>query len=135
MIGLLIRRPRGLGVTEGRLAASRKSPNCVNSQADPNDVVHFIEPFRFDGDPADAWRRLTKIVGAQPRVEITEQRDFYLHAECTTRLLRFVDDLEFFLEPGERRIQVRSASRIGRTDFGANRRRVEALRTEFERRR
>lgn len=103
----------------------------MSSQADSGDRVHFVEPFRFEGDAETAWKRLVEVVKSQPRVRVTEESGTYLHAECTTRLMRYVDDLEFLLRPAEGRIDVRSASRIGRTDFGVNRKRVEGLRREF----
>ncbi|HEX6985491.1 MAG TPA: DUF1499 domain-containing protein, partial [Planctomycetaceae bacterium] len=91
MLGPSSRKPRGLGVTAGRLAPCRPSPNCVCSQADPADRVHFVEPLRFDGPPGAAWERLARVVAARPRARVTERSDTYLHAEFTTPLLRFVD--------------------------------------------
>lgn len=134
MIGRFSKKPSGLGVTDGRLAPCPRSPNCVSSQADPADRVHFVEPFRFAGDAAAAWERLVSMVSSQPRTNVTVRTDQYLHAEFTTPLLRFVDDIEFLLDAAAGVIRVRSASRIGRSDLGTNRRRVERLRRAFEKR-
>ena len=129
MLGLS-KRPANLGVAAGRLAPCPASPNCVGSQADPADAAHFIEPFRY-ADPSEAaWSRLVRLVSSQPRTRIVTVTDRYLHAEASTAVLRFVDDLEFLLGPAE--VHVRSASRLGRADFGVNRRRVERLRRAFD---
>jgi len=61
-----------------------------------------------------------------------EQRDDYLYARFETQLLRFVDDAEFWYDPAAQAIQVRSASRLGRKDFGVNRARVEAIRDKLQ---
>ena len=114
------------------LTPCAKSPNCVSSQADPADPVHWIEPLRFSDSAETAWRRLRDVLGAEPRTKILTVTDHHLHAEATTRMLRFVDDLEFLLEPEANVIHVRSASRIGYSDFGTNRRRVERLRRAFD---
>jgi uncharacterized protein (DUF1499 family) len=128
MLGLS-KRPANLGVTAGRLAPCPSSPNCVSSQADPADTAHFIQPLRYDDPSEIAWARLVRLVSTWPRTRMIEVTDRYLHAEVSTLVLRFVDDLEFLLGPAE--IHVRSASRLGRTDFGVNRRRVERLRRAF----
>lgn len=123
------RKPAHLGVTEGRLARCPSSPNCVCSQ-DSGD--HGIEPLAFKGDSASAWARLKEVVAARPRTSLVEETDSYLHAECTSLLFRFVDDLEFQLDSEASRIHVRSASRSGHSDLGVNRKRVEEIRTAFE---
>jgi uncharacterized protein (DUF1499 family) len=117
------RRPANLGVTGGRLARCRRSPNCVCSQADASDAEHTIAPIPFQGDAMAAVRRA---VEAMPRSTIVKQETNYLYAEFRSRLLGFVDDVEFFFDGAV--IQVRSASRLGRRDFGVNRNRVEQLR-------
>jgi uncharacterized protein (DUF1499 family) len=113
----------------GRLRACPDSPNCVSSQA--ADAAHRVEPIAFRGDPAAALDRLRRAVVSLPRARIVGASENYLHAEFTSLLLRFVDDVELLLEPERGLIQVRSASRVGYSDLGANRRRVEALRRAF----
>ena len=114
------RRPENLGVTNGRLAPCRRTPNCVSSQADPSDPEHYIAPLK---GTVEAVR---KAVESLPRATIVSEKQNYLYAEFRSKLLGFVDDVEFF-DDGEA-IQVRSASRLGRRDFGVNRARVEKLR-------
>jgi uncharacterized protein (DUF1499 family) len=131
LIERLSRRPKHLGATGGRLAPCHASPNCVSSQADGNDRVHFVEPLRFTGASDAAWSRIGELVRSQPRVRIVHETDRYLHAEFTSRILRFVDDFELLLDDGAGVIDVRSASRLGYSDFGVNRQRVEAIRRKF----
>jgi uncharacterized protein (DUF1499 family) len=119
------KRPDNLGVRDGRLAPCKRSPNCVCSQADPSDREHYIAPI---GGSLAAAR---EVVRAMPRATIVEQKQNYLYAEFRSRLLGYVDDVELFFDG--RVLQVRSCSRLGRRDFGVNRKRVEALRRLVER--
>jgi uncharacterized protein (DUF1499 family) len=124
------RRPQDLGVNAGKLKSCPNKPNCVNSQA-VGDPRHVIEPLRFSGDAAAAWRVLHEaIAGIERAAIITDQPD-YLYAEFTTRLMGYVDDVEFQLDAANRQIHVRSASRLGYRDFNVNRERIEAVRERF----
>lgn len=116
------RRPTDLGARQGRLGACRRSPNCVSSQADPADREHYIAPLAFAGTIGELRRAIERL----PRVTVIGEASDYLYAEFRTRLLRYVDDVEF-LKAGSL-VHVRSASRLGRRDFGVNRRRVEEIR-------
>lgn len=119
-----------VGLVDGRLRPCPASPNCVCSQV--ADAEHTISPLRFTGSAAAAWERLQQIVRTLPRARVTDANDQYLRVEFTTAILRFVDDVEFLLDgPGEV-IHVRSASRVGYSDLGTNRKRVESLRAVFE---
>src|SRR5206468_84351 len=97
-----------------------------------DDSRHAVEPLRFTDDPEEAWQRLKAVLASLPRTRIVAATDGYLHAECTSRVFRFVDDLECLLDRDAKLIHVRSASRAGRSDLGVNRRRVEAIRRAFE---
>jgi uncharacterized protein (DUF1499 family) len=114
------------------LAPCPDSPNCVSSQAPESDREHYIAPFSFSGDPAAAWQRLKTAVLAEKRVTIVEERIGYLHAEMRSLIFRFVDDVEFSLAADAGLINVRSASRVGYSDFGVNRKRVERIRAAFD---
>jgi uncharacterized protein (DUF1499 family) len=111
-----------------RLAPCPGTPNCVSSEAE--DPAQRVGAFALDDqlEPAVAWAGVREAVASLPRTRIVDEAPGYLRAECRSRLLRFVDDLELELRAGERLVAVRSASRLGRSDFGVNRRRVEALR-------
>jgi uncharacterized protein (DUF1499 family) len=132
MFKLRGKRPGNLGVNNGKLAPCPNKPNCVSSQADPSDKYHSIAPLKFTRDAKSAMQRLAKVVQAQPRTEIVQQTDTYLYAEFSTALMGYVDDVEFMALPEQKLIHVRSASRLGHSDLGVNRKRVEALRAEFE---
>jgi uncharacterized protein (DUF1499 family) len=120
------KRPTDLGVSNGRLKPAPQSPNAVSSQAE--DVQHRIAPLTYRTTAAQAKPALVKIIEATPRTRIITQSADYLYAEYESALLGFVDDVEFFFEPGTNMIQVRSASRLGSSDFGVNRARIEDIR-------
>jgi uncharacterized protein (DUF1499 family) len=113
------------GLQDGKLVSCPDSPNCVNSD-EPG--KHAIAPFKLESAPAQAWQALERLLAETPRVKVVTRTEQYLHAEFTSTVLRFVDDVEFSLRPEPGVIAVRSASRVGYYDFGANRRRVEDLR-------
>ncbi|MCB1064066.1 MAG: DUF1499 domain-containing protein [Verrucomicrobiae bacterium] len=122
------------GLVSGNLAPCPATPNCVSSD-DTSDPGQAIAAFAFDSKavaPAEAWSRLQEIVNSLPGVRVVEVSDEYLSAECRSRLFGFVDDLEFHLRPDSSSIAVRSASRVGHSDLGANRKRVENLRAQFQ---
>lgn len=127
------KRPDYLGVKDGRLPRPKSTPNCVSSQADPADKQHFIEPLRFKGTAPEAIAAARKAVESMPRATVIRQEGNYLYAEFRSALLGFVDDVEFTYDEKAGVLHVRSASRLGRRDFGVNRERVEALRAHIER--
>ncbi len=118
-----------IGVIDGRLADCPDKPNCVSSQA--IDERHAIESLEFSGDPSMAWTALCSVVEKYPRATIIVKDDDYLHCEFRTAILRFVDDVEFLLNADKSRIEFRSASRIGHSDMGTNRKRMEGIRSKF----
>lgn len=114
----------------GKLPPCPESPNCVSSDAPPGS--HFIAPFLIVGDPVHAWQAVVRTVSGWPRTRVVAQGPDFLEVECRTALLRFVDDLELRLRAAEGQIAVRSASRLGWSDMGVNRKRVESLRAALE---
>jgi uncharacterized protein (DUF1499 family) len=126
------KRPDSLGVKEGKLAPCKRSPNCVSSQADPADREHYIAPIVFKGGALEAMAAVRKAVEGMERATVVRHESGYLYAEFRSKLLRFVDDVEFAADGKSGLIHVRSASRLGRRDFGVNRARVEALRSRIE---
>ena len=107
-----------------------RTPNCVSSQASD---AHRIEPFRYAGTTEAARERLLAILRSMPRTKVTESGGDTLRAEFRTRFFRFVDDAIFVFDDARKTIEVRSASRIGRSDFGVNRRRLEEIRKDLGR--
>ncbi|WP_339409784.1 DUF1499 domain-containing protein [Pseudomonas sp. EA_35y_Pfl2_R5] len=116
--------PDNLGIREGRLASCPDSPNCVNSQA--SDARHAIEPLPLQGTAEQTQAHLKALLSEEPRVNLVEETPGYLRAEFTSKLMRFVDDVEFLI--GAAAVDVRSASRMGHSDFDVNRERIEHLR-------
>ena len=126
------KRPDNLGVKDGRLAPPKSTPNCVSSQADPADAEHYIAPIPFKGGAAQAIAAARKAVEGMEGASVIRQDGAYLYAEYRTKLMRFVDDVEFLHDEKAGLLHVRSASRLGRRDFGVNRARVEQLRAHIE---
>lgn len=112
-----------------RMAPCPDSPNCVSTFAE--DEAHGIAPLVFEGSAEEAKVRLLSVIQDMPRTEIVEDDGDYLHVEFTSRIFRFVDDVEFQIDEDGRAIHFRSASRVGRGDIGANRNRMEAIREAF----
>ena len=120
-------KPRDLGITSaGRLRDCPSSPNCVCS--DDARSSHRVDAFALALPPAEAWAALREAVAALPRTRVVSDHGDYLHAECRSPLLGFVDDLELHLRRDAGVVAVRSASRVGYSDLGVNRRRVDDLR-------
>jgi uncharacterized protein (DUF1499 family) len=115
-------------IATGQLAPCPSSPNCVSSLA--TDDGHRIAPLAIPGDASAQMDALLAVVRNLPRTEIKAQTDGYLWVVFTSRLLRFRDDVEFLLGPGDA-VQVRSASRLGYSDLGVNRARVEMIRAKL----
>lgn len=125
--------PSNLGVREGRLKPPSSTPNSVSSQAmlwpgHPQRQAAQIDPIALRGDGATTIARIKAIIEAMPGAELVDAREDYLYARFTSRWLGFVDDTEFWVDPTAQVVQVRSASRVGRRDFGVNRQRIEAIR-------
>jgi len=121
--------PSNLGVSDAGLAPCGSSPNCVSSDA--RDSTHQLPPLRLAVAPLEAWRAARELVLELPRTRIVSETADYLHAECRSALFGFVDDFELHLRPTDGIIAVRSASRLGHSDLGVNRRRVEGVRASL----
>lgn len=117
-------RPDNLGVKDGRFAACKPTPNCVSSQADPADQEHYIAPIAFGG----TMHELRRAVESMTRATVVKEEGSYLYAEYKSALMGYVDDVELLFDEKARLVHVRSASRLGRSDFGVNRKRIEELR-------
>lgn len=123
--------PTDLGVTDGQLKSCPNTPNCVSSQAPSDDKEHAIAPFTYTGSAQDAIARLKQIIEGMERSKINKVTDDYLYAEFSSKLMGFVDDVEFYAPPGESIIHTRTAARLGKSDLGANRKRTEEIRAKF----
>ena len=106
------------------------SPNCVSSLA--TDDAHRVEAFTLTRPASDAWPEIKALVLSLPRSKVVEEKPGYLHVEVRSLLFRFVDHLELAAEPESKRVDVRSASVMGYSDLGVNRKRVETLRARLK---
>ncbi len=113
-----------------RLPPCQDTPNCVSSQT--TSKKHYIPPFKISGDPQIAWQELRKAIITHDRMILTHETDTSLHAEATSLVLRFVDDIDAILDVGAGLIHIRSASRVGHSDFGVNRKRIEKIRSQLK---
>lgn len=123
-------RPTNLGVEQGKFAPCPPSPNCVSSQS--VDAEHQIEPFTYKDDSETAFKQIQTILENTENAAIIKDETNYIYAEFTSPLMGFVDDVEFYLDEQETLIQVRSASRLGESDLGVNRKRIETIREQFQ---
>ena len=123
------KRPTNLGVTAGKLAPCPSSPNCVCSQ--DSDDLHKIAPLTYTTGKSEAISKLKEVIVSLPRTKIITETQDYIYAEFTTALMKFVDDVEFSVDDAAKVIHVRSASRLGQSDLGVNRDRIESIRAKF----
>ena len=119
--------PKSAGLKQ--LAPCPQTPNCISSET--SDAHHYIKPITYEGTVEEAKARLRQILLSSPRTQIVDEELTYIHAECTSWLFRFTDDIEFVFDDTQKVIQIRSASRIGYSDLGVNRKRVETIRRLF----
>ncbi|AFZ36688.1 hypothetical protein Sta7437_3180 [Stanieria cyanosphaera PCC 7437] len=115
-----------LGIKDGFLSPCPKTPNCVVSQN--ADDSHAILPITYHTDFDTAREALLKVLTVVPRTEVIEQTDNYIYALSKSRIFKFIDDVEFYFPTDEQVIHIRSASRVGESDLGVNRRRLEQIR-------
>ncbi|HEY9796645.1 MAG TPA: DUF1499 domain-containing protein [Leptolyngbyaceae cyanobacterium] len=123
------KRPTNIGVQSGQLAPCPSTPNCVNSKS--QDAEHRIEPLTYNSTPTEAMAGLKTVIQNQERTKIITETENYLYAEFTSKLMGFVDDVEFLLDDTAKVIHVRSASRLGKSDLGVNRQRIETIRAKL----
>ncbi|AFY39501.1 hypothetical protein Lepto7376_3275 [[Leptolyngbya] sp. PCC 7376] len=122
--------PTNIGIEANHLAPCPDSPNCVASE--DADDTHTIEPIAYVGDRQTVRQALEQVLSVVPRTKIVESTDNYIHAESSSRLLGFVDDVEFYFPENDSTIQLRSASRLGESDLGVNQRRIEQIRLALQ---
>ncbi len=132
LVGCRGNTPTNIGIRDGKLAPCPSSPNCVSSQSVAGDKEHYIQPVHYSGSRDAAKAALISVIESMKRTKIITVTDDYVHAEFTSRIFRFVDDVEFYFDDATKTIHVRSASRLGRSDLGVNRKRVEAIRELFD---
>ncbi|MBE9223750.1 DUF1499 domain-containing protein [Cyanobacterium stanieri LEGE 03274] len=119
--------PQNLGVSRGHLTSCPQTPNCVVSN-ESADETHYIKPMDYDSDRATAKDTLLKVLSVVPNTVVVEETEDYIRTESRSKIMGFVDDGEFYFPEDKSVIEVRSASRLGESDLGVNRRRLEQIR-------
>lgn len=125
-------RPPFVAEGHNKLAPCPETPNCVSTQA--TDKAHYILPLSYTTDIKTAMRVLKDVIQTMKRSEIIAEKENYLYAEFTSALWRFVDDVEFSFDEENKLIHFRSASRLGKRDFGVNRKRMDTITRVFNER-
>lgn len=122
--------PDTLGITNGKLSACPDKPNCVVSHN--YDEQHLIDALSYNSELPAAYKKLLGSIAQMPGSKVITKNERYIHAEFTSRIMRYIDDVEFHFSEENKRIELRSASRVGHSDMGVNRERIETLRGIFE---
>ncbi|MCV2401343.1 DUF1499 domain-containing protein [Marinomonas sp. C2222] len=120
--------PEDLGVTDGFLKACPSTPNCVSSQADIEDSAHYFEPIVYFGTRKETQLKIESYLLNQGRARIVKSELGYVYFEVKSKLIGYIDDVEFYLPEGDSVVHFRSASRVGYSDRGVNRERIAQVR-------
>jgi len=118
-----------IGIVDGKFHPCPDTPNCVSTQAADN--KHKIDPIQYSGSLSEAKEKIVKIINSLKRSKIITNKENYIHAEFRTATFRFVDDVEFLFDDSEKIIHFRSRARLGISDMGVNRKRMEIIRKKF----
>jgi uncharacterized protein (DUF1499 family) len=129
ILGCSAQRQDNLGLVGGKLLPCPNSPNCVSTQSPKGD--HYIDPIHYTGNSQQAKDAIVSVIRRMKRAQIVTVTDDYIHAEFTSTIFRFVDDVEFYFDDSGKVIHMRSASRVGYSDFGVNRKRMEEIRSRY----
>lgn len=132
LVGACMSEPGSLGVSNGQLSPCPESPNCVCSQLPKSETTHYIDPISYEFSEVEIKEKITSVIKEYPRTKIISDEGNYLHVEFKTMIFRFVDDLEILIDDSSKLVHFRSASRIGYSDLGTNRKRVEALKARIQ---
>ena len=131
LLSSLSKRPTNLGILNGRLAPAPSSPTAVSTFASLNDEQHYIAPISSSKSRVKDKETIKALLATWPRTQLITETQNYLHYECTSLVFRFVDDLEIYIDETTNLIHFRSASRVGHSDFGLNRKRVNHLKSKM----
>ncbi|PJZ46053.1 DUF1499 domain-containing protein [Leptospira brenneri] len=125
-------RPDYLGIKLEKLADCPTTPNCVSSFANPDDKEHYRSSLSYKKPLKEAYAALKGKIELTPRTKIIQENPNYIYVEFTSRLMRYVDDVEFYFDEKNKQLHFRSASRLGKSDFGVNRSRIESILKDLE---
>jgi uncharacterized protein (DUF1499 family) len=114
-----------IGITDGRFYPCPKSPNCVSTQS--TSEKHKMEPIKYSSTLEEAKMKILNIINSLKRTRIKTETENYIHVEFRSGFFRFVDDVEFYFNDSEKAIHFRSAARLGYSDLGVNKKRMENI--------
>ena len=121
------------GMINNKFKPCPKTPNCVSTMAPKEDKKHFITPISYNSSQEEAVEKMIQIINSLKGTTITVKDINYIHAIFSTKLLRFKDDVEFYFDDSSKLIHFKSASRIGSSDLGTNRKRMEKIKNHYSR--
>ena len=128
-MNIIAKKSKKVGLIDGKFYPCPETPNCVSTQS--TDEQHKIEPIIYELTQEEAIAKIVGIINSMKRTIIITQTEDYVYAEFKSKLFKFVDDVEFYFDDKEKKIHFKSASRVGRNDFGVNRKRMENIRKKF----
>ncbi len=120
-----------IGVHNGKLMPCNGKWNCAITQT-VDGQKPSTQPIYYTSSKKDARALLKKIILSFARVKIVSEADDYMHATFESGFWHFIDDVEFYLPNNAKVIQMRSASRKGKYDFGVNKRRLKKIKKMFD---
>ena len=130
IFGVLSKSGKADGTLEDKLTSCPDSPNCVCSEY-KNDTKHYIEPIQLSNplpnDPYNILKKTAESMGGK----LQQEGSHYLAYTFTSTIFRYVDDFEIKIDPNTKTIHLRSASRIGYSDAGVNKKRTEQFKKLF----
>mgnify|MGYP001030502002 CR=1 FL=1 len=122
--------PDDLGWQDGQFTRCAKPMNCVSS-TDPEDSRTYIAPISYTGSVQDAHDTINRILGGMERMTPVTDTENYIHVEFRSLMNGFIDDTEFYIDADNNLIHVKSSARLGESDMGVNRNRIESIREQF----
>ncbi|MEP3348541.1 MAG: DUF1499 domain-containing protein [Marinomonas sp.] len=126
-VGFANKMPKGLGITDGLFKACPSSPNCVSTQAPVDDSTHYAEAIVYSGERKDVQLLIESHMLNQGDAHIVSSSLGYVHFEVKSKIIGYIDDVEFYLPETDKVVHFRSASRVGYSDRGVNRDRMEKI--------
>ena len=126
----MVKSKKPIGIVDGKFYPCPNTPNCVSTQALDN--LHKIDPIQYSGSLSEVKEKIVKIINSLKRSKIITNKENYIHVEFRTATFRFVDDVEFLFDDSEKIIHFRSRARLGYSDMGVNRKRMENIRNIYK---
>ena len=118
-----------IGIVNGKFYPCPNSPNCVSTQA--TNEKHKVDPIQYSGSVNEAKKNIIQIINSLKRSKIITDKENYIHVEFRTAFFKFVDDVEFLFDESEKKIHFRSRARLGYSDMGVNRKRMDIIRDKY----